>query len=145
MRKEEKASEYFKNKFNCAQSVLAAFGSDYGIAEDNCLKIACAFGAGMGRQQYTCGAVTGALMVLGLRYGKGLNDSEEKKLETYEKTKIFFEEFKKENDTLNCKELLKGFVIENPDDYKKIMEQNLFETSCNKYVRDAVRIAEKLI
>ena len=145
MNKEEKASEYFKNKFNCAQSVLTAFGNDYGISEDNCLKIACAFGAGMGRQQFTCGAVTGALMVLGLRYGKALSDSEDKKLETYGKTKIFFEEFKKENGTLNCKELLNGFVIENPDDYKKIMEQKLFETSCNKYVRDAVRIVEKLI
>ena len=145
MNKEEKASEYFKNKFNCAQSVLTAFGNDYGISEDNCLKIACAFGAGMGRQQYTCGAVTGALMVLGLRYGKALNDSEEKKLETYGKTKIFFEEFIKENGTLNCKELLQGFVIENPDDYKKIMEKKLFETSCNKYVRDAVRIVGKMI
>ena len=84
-------------------------------------------------------------MVLGLRYGKALNDPEEKKLETYGKTKIFFEEFIKENGTLNCKELLQGFVIENPDDYKKIMEKKLFETSCNKYVRDAVRIVGKMI
>ena len=145
MERGEEASEYFKNKFNCAQSVFTVFGRDHGISEDNCLKISCAFGAGMGRQQYTCGAVTGALMALGLRYGKALNDPEDNKLETYARTKEFFYEFKNENGTLNCRELLNGLDINNPGDYDKILEQKLFETKCRKYVGDAVRIVEKLI
>ena len=74
MKKSEKAVEYFRNKFNCSQSVLTVFSNEYGLSENDCLKMACAFGGGMGRQQQTCGAVTGALMALGLKYGKGIND-----------------------------------------------------------------------
>ena len=74
MTKSEKAINYFQNSFNCAQAVFTPFGLDMGVPEDHCLKIACAFGAGMGRQQCTCGAVTGAMMVLGLHFGKGMGD-----------------------------------------------------------------------
>ena len=66
MTKSETALDYFRNKFNCSQAVFAAFGPAYGLSEDSCLKIGCAFGGGMGKQQLTCGAVTGALMALGL-------------------------------------------------------------------------------
>ena len=142
MNKQEIAVKYFRNKFNCAQSVLAVFGTDYGIPENDCLKIACAFGGGMGRQQYTCGAVTGALMVIGLKYGKALNDPEEKKDFTYSKTREFFEEFEKLHGSTVCRDLLDGLDMNNPDEYKKIIDQKLFDTKCEKYVADAVRITE---
>ncbi len=98
----------------------------------------------MGRTQNTCGAVTGALMVIGLKYGKGINDPEEKKAFTYSKSREFFDEFIKLNGSINCLELLNGLDMNNPDDHKKIIEQKLFENSCEKYVMDAVRIAEQL-
>jgi C_GCAxxG_C_C family probable redox protein len=65
MKRTEQAENYFSNHFNCSQSVLSAFASDLRLSIDNSLKVACAFGAGMGRQQHTCGAVTGALMAIG--------------------------------------------------------------------------------
>jgi C_GCAxxG_C_C family probable redox protein len=145
MKKEEKAVEYFRNKFNCSQSVLTVFCADYGLSEDDCLKIACAFGGGMGRQQHTCGAVTGALMVLGLKYGKALNDPEEKKQLTYSKTSEFFEEFNKLHGSTNCRDLLDGLDMTDPDDHKKIMDRKLFDIKCEKYVADAVSITEKLL
>jgi C_GCAxxG_C_C family probable redox protein len=145
MKKAEKASEYFRNKFNCSQSVFTVFGTGYGISEDNCLKVSCAFGAGMGRTQNTCGAVTGGIMALGLRYGKALHDPEDKKLETYAKTREFFKEFKIKNGTLSCRELLNGLDINDPGDYNKILEQKLFENNCSRYVADAVAIIEKMI
>lgn len=145
MTKAEKATNYFQNKFNCSQSVLTVFGVDHGISEDDCLKLSCAFGAGMARQQMTCGAVTGAFMALGLVYGKAMNDPEDKKLETYSKALEFTKDFERENGSINCRELLKGLDINDPDDYSMILEQKLFETSCGKYVEDAVRIVEKLI
>ena len=80
MKKSEKAVEYFRNKFNCSQSVFTVFSPDYSFSENDSLKVSCAFGGGMGRQQLTCGAVTGALMAIGLKYGKGINDAEEMKL-----------------------------------------------------------------
>jgi C_GCAxxG_C_C family probable redox protein len=145
MSRQETALKYFRNKFNCSQAVLTVFGSEFGISESDCLKIACAFGGGMGRQQHTCGAVTGALMVLGLKYGKALNDSEEKKDFTYLKTREFFTEFKKMHGSTLCKDLLNGLDMNDPEDHKKIIEQKLFNIQCEKYVADAVTIAGKIM
>jgi len=144
MTKQQKAIEYHRNKFNCSQAVFAVMGTDFGLSEDDCLKVACAFGGGMGRLQYTCGAVAGALMALGLKYGMALNDPEEKKLLTYAKTKEFFNEFEKLHGSTNCKELLNGLNLNDPDDIKKIKDQNLFEIRCEKYIVDAINIIEKL-
>ena len=145
MEKEKKAVNYHKRKFNCAQSVFTVFGQDFGISEDDCLKLSCAFGGGMGRKQNVCGAVTGALMALGLKYGKGINDPEENKMLTYSKTSEFFRQFSKLNGSIVCRELLDDLDLNNPDDCKQIAEQNLFEIKCEKYMADAVRITEKLI
>jgi C_GCAxxG_C_C family probable redox protein len=144
MKRSEKALDYFRNKFNCSQAVFTVFGKDYGLSEDDCLKVSCAFGGGMGRQQHTCGAVTGAMMAIGLKYGKALNDSEEKKKETYEKTREFFEKFADINGSVNCLELLNGLNMNDPDDHKKIMDLKLFDIKCEKYVSDALKITEEI-
>lgn len=145
MNRQKKAIMYFRNKFNCSQSVLTVFGTESDLSENECLKIACAFGGGMGRLQHTCGAVTGALMVLGLKYGKAINDPEEKKEFTYSKTREFFEEFTKLNGSVNCRELLNGLDMNDPEDHKKIIDQKLFDIKCEKYVADAVDIIEKIV
>lgn len=145
MNRSDKAIEYFRNKFNCSQSVFTVFGSEDGLSENHCLKIGCAFGAGMGRQQLTCGAVTGALMALGLKYGKVVGDPDEKKQYTYEMTSEFFKEFLASHGTTSCRELLKGLDINDPDDHQQIIDQGLFETLCEKYVTDSVRIVEKML
>jgi C_GCAxxG_C_C family probable redox protein len=144
MKKQAEALDYFKNKFNCSQAVFTVFGKEYGLSEDDCLRISCAFGGGMGRQQHTCGAVTGALMAIGLKYGKARNDPEEKKMETYLKTQEFFKRFEQLNGSISCKVLLDGLDMNNPDDHKIIMERKLFDIKCEKYVADAVEIAEKI-
>jgi C_GCAxxG_C_C family probable redox protein len=145
MKKTEKAAGYFRNGFNCSQSVLAAFGTDYGMSEDNCLRTGCAFGAGMGRQQLTCGAVTGALMVLGLKYGKAIGDPDERKQETYHKTREFSAEFTRLNGSSSCRELLNGLDMNDEADHRKIVDLGLFEKNCEKYVSDSVRILEKIM
>ena len=145
MNKQEKAIKYFRDKFNCSQSVLAAFRTESGLSEDDCLKISCAFGGGMGRQQLTCGAVTGAIMVLGLKYGRALNDPEEKKDITYLKTREFFNEFKILNGSVNCREILNGLDMSNPADHKKIIDQKLFDIKCENCIADAINIVEAMI
>ena len=144
MKRSENAVDYFRNKFNCSQAVFTVFGKDHGLSENDCLKVSCAFGGGMGRQQLTCGAVTGALMALGLKYGKALNDPEEKKQKTYAVTREFFQRFTELNGSVNCKALLDGLDMNDPDDHKKIMERKLFDIKCEKYVADAVEIVETL-
>jgi len=141
-----KAVEYHQAKFNCSQSVFTVFGTDFGLSEEDCLKVSCAFGGGMGRCQYVCGAVTGALMALGLKYGKGAGDPEEKKLITYAKTREFFDKFTGLHGSLNCRELLHGLDLNDPDDYAKVREMDLFNTLCEKsYIANAVSITEDLL
>jgi C_GCAxxG_C_C family probable redox protein len=144
MNRSEKAIRYFNNSFNCSQSVLAAFAPELGISEDNSLRIACAFGGGMGRQQLTCGAVTGALMALGMKFGKALNDSEEKKKDTYVLTRRFCDEFISRFGALNCRELLLGYDMNKPEENMKIKELGLFDSHCTRFVKEAVEIIEKL-
>ena len=145
MERSEKALEYFDNKFNCAQSVLSAFADELGLTEDESLRVACAFGGGIGRQQLTCGAVTGAAMALGLKFGKGKYDDDDKKLQTSNNTVILFEEFAKLNGSTSCRSLLDNLDMRDEAEYKVIVAKNLFHTNCRKYVADAVMIAEKII
>ena len=145
MKHTDQAVHFFRNGFNCSQSVLAAFSPVTDLSGDQCLRIATAFGGGMGRQQLTCGAVTGALMVLGLKFGKALHDPESNKVETYLKANAFFREFRALHGSITCCELLNGLDMNNPADMKKINEQDMFKTHCAKYVRDAVEITRKLI
>ena len=145
MDRTEKALSYFDNKFNCSQSGLIAFAEELGLTEDESLRVASAFGGGIGRQQHTCGAVTGAAMALGLKFGKGKNDSDDKKQLTYDKSVEMFQEFNKLNGSTNCRKLLNDLDMRNEGELRLINEQNLFHTSCRKYVADAVRITERLL
>jgi len=143
--KAEKALEYFNNSFNCSQSVLTTLGPELGLNEDDCLRIATAFGAGMGKQQHVCGAVSGALMVLGLKLGKALNDPESKKEDTYNKAAEFLKSFETKNGSIHCKQLLQGLDMNKEEDLITIHELGLFETACVSYVKQAVEITEQLI
>jgi C_GCAxxG_C_C family probable redox protein len=144
MTKSEKAMALFSKGFNCSQSVLAAFSEEFDLPEELGLRISCPFGGGMGRRQLTCGAVTGALLVIGLKYGMGREDDIEKKVNTYKKTNEFFDAFKQHNGSLSCKDLLQGLDMNKPADLAKIDELNLFQTNCCKCVQDAVEILEKM-
>ena len=145
MTRKETATRYYADAFTCSQAVFAAFGKDMGLTEDQCLKIGGAFGGGMARQQLTCGAVTGAMMVIGLIYGKGLGDDVSQKEITYEKANELFAEFQRKNGSLNCRTLLKGLNLNDPEELKKIQELGLFQTSCVKYIQDVVEIVEQMM
>jgi C_GCAxxG_C_C family probable redox protein len=143
MTKAEIANDYFKNNFNCSQSVLSAFAPELGISDDTSMKIASAFGAGIARRQLTCGAVTGAVMAISLKFGKGINDEDSKKVFTYEKSIALMNEFTQKHGSVCCRELLNG--LDMVKDAEKIKELNLFRTRCVTYVSDAVEITEELL
>ncbi len=84
--KSEVAMEKFLAGYNCAQSVLFAFGPDLGLDGETSLKLATGFGAGMGRRGEVCGAVTGGILALGLKYGRGGRQDRQATEETYQKT-----------------------------------------------------------
>ncbi|MBP7602671.1 MAG: C_GCAxxG_C_C family protein [Spirochaetes bacterium] len=143
MEKTKKALGFFANRFNCSQSVLIAFAGDYGLGEHTALKVACAFGAGMARAQDTCGAVTGAYMVLGLRHGKYLAEDETGKELTYAKARGFTASFVRLHGSTNCRNLI-GVDISTPEGLQRAHDSGLFEKRCAIFVRDAVEILEKM-
>ena len=143
MTKSEIAVSYFKNSFNCSQSVFTALAPQLGVSEENSMKIACAFGGGIARNQLTCGAVTGALMAIGLKYGKGLNDDDSKKALTYQKSNLFLEKFKQKHKSISCRELLDNLDMVKDSD--KIKSLNLFQVKCPLFVKDAVEFTEEII
>ncbi len=143
MTTEEKAKNYFNGGFNCAQAVFVTFGPRYGMSEEHCLRTACAFGAGMGRTQNVCGAVTGAFMVLGLRHGSSKEGEEWKKAESYRQLGEFARRFTALHGSTVCKELL-GYDISNDEGLASAKKLGLFANKCAKYVSDAVKILEEM-
>jgi C_GCAxxG_C_C family probable redox protein len=141
---DKQSSEYFAEGFNCAQSVLAAHAGQFSLEPETALKISAAFGAGMGRQGEVCGAVTGALMALGLKSGAISADDKESKERTYNLTHKFLEEFAKKNGSFICRELL-GHQLDNPEERKKAQESGVFSTVCPKLVEEASEMLDQML
>lgn len=131
----ETASEKFLSGFNCAQSVLWAFAPQLGLASDDALKIACGFGAGMGRRQEVCGAVTGGIMALGLKYGRGEAQDRTATEETYAKTQELMRRFEAAHGSCNCRQLLEGCDLTTESGRALFKDRNLLRATCEPCVR----------
>ncbi|MFX1310133.1 MAG: C-GCAxxG-C-C family protein [Promethearchaeota archaeon] len=140
----EKAVSSFRGDFNCAQSILSAYCTQYGLDRDTALKLATGFGGGMGRLGRTCGAVSGAFMVIGLKYGMGLNDNTEAKEKTYQVIREFSNRFQEIYGSEICKELL-GCDINTPEGKDYYDQNEFFEKKCLQYVKNAAYILEELL
>jgi C_GCAxxG_C_C family probable redox protein len=102
----EKAVSLFKSGYNCSQAVFAAFCDVTGIDEQTALMIASSFGGGMGRMREVCGAVSGMFMVAGRLYGYADPCDNAAKKEHYALIQRMAAEFKEENGSIICRELL---------------------------------------
>ena len=139
----ETAVNLFKSKFHCSQAVFAAFSEELGLSQEQALKIGSCFGSGM-RKGEVCGACTGALMVLGLKYGHYKVGDIESKLKVDEVTDKFLDTFKLENGSYLCNNLLKcDITTKEGIDYA--LENNLFTEFCPKMVESAVIITENIL
>ncbi len=143
MERSEQAKEHFLSGYNCAQSVVLSFADDLKYSKELALKISAGFGGGMGKQQETCGAVTGAIMVLGLLKGEGVNNNDELKSETYSSVKELLREFTAVYKTTSCKELI-GCDLNTPEGSAKFKEEKLMENVCAGCVAKAVQIVESI-
>ena len=139
----DQAITYFNQHFNCAQAVLTPFAQEIGFNEKDALKIATAFGGGA-RKGEMCGAVAGALMVLGLKYGHYHAEDMDEKMHAYQITETFMNRFIEINGTVVCKKLL-GYDISKKEDLVKIKALDLFKTACPKMIRAATEIVDQII
>ncbi len=144
MNKSEMALKNFNETLNCSQAVLSAFAEDLGVDLKTANRIASAFGGGIARNGETCGAVSGALMSIGLKHWNSDIDPAEAKANVYAISNKFINEFKAKNNSIKCKELLDA-DLSTEEGRKKMKDEKLSEKVCNKAVCDAAEILEKLI
>lgn len=144
MKRSQCSTQCFSNGFNCAQAVFSTYCGDFGLDNETALKISCGFGAGMGFIGETCGAVTGAFMLIGLKHGKSRVDDNEAKEKTYELVQEYTNRFIALNGSVKCKELL-ACDISIPEQMQYAKEQQLFTTICTKMVKDSSEIVEELL
>ena len=129
---------------NCAQAVLCAFSAEFGLDRRKALGLASGFGAGMGRRQEVCGAVTGGIMAIGLKHGSAREGDKEAKEQTYRLVRELMARFAAEYGSCLCRELL-GLDLSSEEGQKKYKEAGLADKVCRPCVRGAVRILEEIL
>ena len=144
MSRVEYAVSNFEQGFSCAQAVLSAFGPQLGLDHEAALKIAGGFGGGMACLGQTCGAVTGAFMVIGLEHANTQAQDQEAKDRVYGLVGEFADKFQERNGTIVCNELL-NCDIGIPAEHALAKEKGIFDTLCPKFVRDAAEIVEQIL
>ena len=139
-----KALATFKQRFNCSQALFVAFRDAERIDEKTALKLATVFGAGVACTGGTCGAVSGALMAISMKHGRGDLDAVDAKTQTYKLGRRFMDEFKKQNGSCICEELL-GMNIADPENMAKAQAAGVFETKCYDLVKSAAEILDRML
>ena len=123
--------------------MLSAYGPVFGLDESLGKKLAAGFGGGLGAMQEACGAVTGAVMVIGLKYGEAGSDHKLRQ-KVYEAVQEFGREFKSRNKAITCRDLLE-FDISTRSGMKEARDRGIIKAKCPGFIRDAVEILEKFI
>lgn len=141
---EEAVSCFLKNGFNCSQSVFSTYSDQLGLDRETALKISCPYGGGMARMACTCGAVTGAYMLIGLKHGKYLEEDNEAKELTYRLVHEYNEKFKELHGSTLCRDLL-DCDISTTEGSAYAGKNNLYNTLCTKYVHDSAKIIEEML
>ena len=137
------AEQYFLKGYSCSQAIVLAYKDLIKLDEKTCLKIASPFGGGMGRLRETCGAFSGALIVLGYLKGNPTLDIK-KKTKLYETIQLMAKDFIKANGFLRCRDLLN---LHNKSTAKpsKRNAQYYAHRPCQKIVGNAASILEKYL
>jgi len=144
MKRSEKALQFYSNGFNCAQSVIVSFADVLGVSEETAVRMSAGFGGGMGRMQETCGAATGAYMVIGFLRGKFKEGDDESNDRTNKLIQEFSKRFTEAHGSVNCKALIK-FDINTEEGMEEAREADVFNKKCSFFVKTSVELLEDII
>jgi C_GCAxxG_C_C family probable redox protein len=140
----DEAVAAFRKGLSCSQAIFSVYGKDLGVDPGTAEKIASAFGAGVAKTGEICGAVSGALMVIGLtQRPEDIHDAVSRE-KVYALARRFLEEFRARNGSVNCTELV-GYDLSDPKQFAEAREKKVFATRCSKLVRDAGEILEGIL
>lgn len=144
MSRSEKALQFYSEGFNCAQSVIASFADILEVNEETAVRMASAFGGGMGRMQNTCGAISGAFMVIGYLRGKYKLDDEDSAEKTNQLIQEFSKKFSAKHGSINCKSLI-NYDLNSVEGLKAAKNADVFNKKCAFFVKTAVEMLEETL
>ncbi len=145
MSKRELAESYFKEGYNCAQSVALAFNKELNMDKKTIAMLTSGFGGGFGRLREVCGAVSGMVTVIGALEGSFEGSDSASKAEIYKKVQYLIGKFKEKNRSYICKELLGLTKPEGTCIPEKRTEEYYKKRPCNLLVGDAAEILENYL
>ena len=143
----KQAGRYFAEGYNCAQAVAISFEKELGMEKEAVARLMSSFGGGMGRMREVCGAVSGALLVLGWLKGYNGSEDDETKMKHYTRVQEFARRFKELHGSIICRELLKGVPLlqENTPMPEERTEEYYKRRPCAIIVEDAVTVLEQIL
>ena len=144
MTKAEDAVALFQHGFSCSQAVLLVFAQDFGLDPDTALRISQGFGAGIAYTDDICGAISGAIIVIGLRYSRITAEDKTAKEKTYAVVGEFLKQFEQRNGSVKCTRLL-GYNLSDPQQVAEVKKNKVVMARCPAFVRDAVELIETLV
>ena len=143
--KRDIAVSKFLEGYDCAQSVFYAYCDDLGFDKNTALKIACGFGGGMACKGEVCGAVTGGIIVIGMKCGRGEETDRTATDLTFVKTRELMDRFADRHGTFICRELLNGCNLTTKKGWKIFKENDLLNKVCVPCIESAVEILENIL
>jgi len=131
--------------YNCAQAVLYASCDQLSLDKDAALRLACGFGAGIARKQELCGALSGGILALGMKHGRGEKEDRSRTETTYAKTRELTDRFETKHGSCCCRELLGGCDLKTEDGLRYYKANDLLHITCAPCVRTVGAILEDLL
>ncbi|MGD0173758.1 MAG: C-GCAxxG-C-C family protein [Anaerolineales bacterium] len=144
MDRAEIAVDTMRSGFNCAQSMVKAYAAELNADEAAVVRMVAPFGGGMGRNGYVCGAVSGAVMVIGARFGNADAADTAARDRAYAAVSKLLEKFRAEHHTVLCRELI-SFEINNPEGYQRAREAGVFQNRCPLFLRSVGKILDEIL
>jgi len=139
----EKASAYFEEGYNCSESMLRAYLDCYG--KDIALSSAASgFGGGIGGRGFTCGAVSGAIMAMGIHFNRQNTQETELYANIRGKSLALQEDFSKEIGSLNCRELI-SYDLTTMEGRNKLHEDKEAMIKCKHFLATASKLLNGFI
>lgn len=145
MTKAEQAIAMHTGGSSCSQAVFSVFAADLGLDMATAHKLSTGLGGGMGRMGLTCGAISGGVLALSLRYGNPDATDQAAKMDTYERCSAFIQAMQNKFGATECRMLLNGADLWTEEGRAKVVEQNLADKVCNAMIAEAVNYLESVL
>lgn len=138
----KRAMDYVDDGFLCVEAILKTLADLKGVESDYIPGIASGLAAGVARTSQICGAVSGAILGLGLWFGRNEPITTERRPYWY--SRVFIERWLKTLPSINCSMLL-GVDLDQPEEYMVFNLENMWENKCKRYIREAVGLAYDIL